>query len=330
MWLFRISPARKKHLAGLVRAGAYLGCVSIVLGAFSLRSARAEMRSKTLELGRQMQKLANATDHDVNKLTLNGQPIWIGSSVAKDAVSVVLDRYESNCQQNTAQPSDSWRQLADKADASTDKSFLSTGILRGGDKEEGTIVCFTKNESSKPSVSEAVKSFTETGNLGAFGSLRYVYAKADDSGKTVVLTAWTDDGFNITSLIPEEGKDSGGADFPLLPRPPSTTRVLATQVEGTPFGVNVYEGHDAPSKVIAYYDDEMRKRGWFALDPEVDRQLDNPRDGGVRPMARLYEKDGVVFTLGANVRDGATMVAVGLAGVSASDRPARGASSSNP
>ncbi len=318
----RLSIAKSKHIRGLLRAGGYVAVLSLGLGAFQLRAAHAEVRNRTVELGRQMYQLANASQHDVNKLNLNGQSMWLGSSLAHDSVDNILDRYEDECRQNSAQSTESWRELAKKIDEKNEKrpALAGSGVMRAGTRLEGTVLCFTKGASSKPTVGEAVKSFVETGELGALGNLRYVYAKQSDSGRTVVLTAWTDDKFNLADVVPEEGVEAKGLDFPNVPRPPTSNRLFSAQIEGTPFGANVYRSKGAPSDVVGYYDAELGKRGWKAIDVEIDNQRarrgEDNKDGLI---GRLYERDGVVLTLAAN-RDAAdTITSLGLAGVVSSD-----------
>jgi hypothetical protein len=310
----RRTAEQRRHLKGLVRAGAYLVALGLVFGVLQVRAARAEVEDRTVQLGRQMVDLAKSTDDDIHRIMMNGQAMFVGSSVSKDAPKNILDRYETYCDKNAAQPGAAWRDLAGKLDAEVEKRFIRTGVLRGGDDKEGTVVCFTKNPASKPTLGEAVKAFGETGNLGALGSMRYVYAKKTERGQTLVLTAWTDDSFSIFDLVPAEGRDVKGEDLDGIPRPPRTDRVLSTRVEGTPFGINAYRGKDAPSAVIGFYDKAMFDRGWRAIDPEL------PPDGH-DSIARLYERDGVVLTLGARVDEGATFSYLGLAGVTAQQRP---------
>lgn len=342
------SAAKSKHVRGLMRAGCYVAVVSLGLGAFQLRQAHAELKNRTVDLGRQMYQLANASQHDVNKLNLNGQVMWMGSSLSHDSAATVLDRYEAECKKNAAQSPESWRQLTQKAaeesketGKGTAASAMTTGVMRAGGGKEGTVLCFLKGEHSKPSVGEAFKSLAETGELGALGDLRYVYAKQGASGKTTVLTAWTDDRFNLVDLVPAEGKESRGTDLPDLPRPPDSTRLFAAQVEGTPFGLNVYRGKQGPANVISFYDDAMRKRGWLAIDPEMDKWMAERGEANTEgAIGRLYEHDGVVLTLAAHIDQGDTITTLGLAGVTSSDgtvtdtgvkasdaRPAKSASS---
>jgi len=320
----RLSVAKSKHVRGLLRAGGYVVCLSLGLGAFQLRNAHAEAKNRTVELGRQMYQLANATQHDVNKLTFNGQPMWLGSSLAKDSVATVLDRYEAECRQNSAQPTEEWRELANKVDEKkADRPMSSSGVMRAGDSREGTVVCFTKGASSKPTLREAFKSLADTGELGALGNLRYVYAKESSRGRTVVLTAWTDDKFSLSDIVPAEGTEAKGADFGEIPRPPSSSRLMSAQIENTPFGVNIYRGKggkDGPASVIGFYDEEMGKRGWAAIDPELGSQMAKRGEENTQGViGRLYEHNGVVLTLTAHSDQGDTISSLGLAGVVSSD-----------
>ncbi|MBS2014642.1 MAG: hypothetical protein JST00_17270 [Deltaproteobacteria bacterium] len=319
LFVRRHSPQKIKHLKGLVRAGVYLGALGLVFGAIQVRSARAEVKNKTLEMGRQMRELANATVHDVNRITLNGQAMFLGSSAAEGTVSSVLDRYHGYCQKNLAQPAESWRKLAEsKEGPPPEDTLLGGGVLRTDAGDEGTVVCFTKSANSKPTTAEAFKTFGETGELGAIGGLRYVYAYKSQKGTTVVLTAWTDDKFNLVQMVPEDGKDAAGADFTGLPRPDGTQRVLSAVVEGTPFGVNLYRGGSSPEKVMESLDGQMHERGWFTFDTELQKRPEFESEKN-KPLAHVYEKDGMVLTVTSHRDDQGVLTAFGLAGVTSTD-----------
>ncbi len=304
----------RRKRRGLLRAAAYLVALSGVFSLVQIRQARADVGDRTVEIGRQMLTLANATQHDVNKLKLNGQSIFIGSSLAKDSVSEVLDRYNTLCEQSRAQPAEEWRAIADKSNSEDVKkgAIGSAGIVRGGDGEEGAVLCFTKTASSKRSFTEALKTFAATGELGALGGVRYVYAHKSPKGNTVVLTAWTDEQFNVKAFMGDETKDCQGEDFDGLPRPPASTRIMSGRVEDTPFGVNVYRSKTSPVELAKIYDEKMIKDGWMALDPELESvEPDNKH----KPVGRLYEKDGVVLTVASHIEPDATFTSMGLAGV---------------
>jgi len=318
LFIIRSSPKRIKHVKGLLRAGAYVVGLSVLFGAFQVRSARAEMADRTLQLGRQMLTLAHAAEHDVNKVVMNGQNMFIGNSLSHDSAKVILDRYQSYCEANAAQPAEMWRELANKPGAATDKKWLSTGVMRGGDNREGTVVCFTKTPKAKQSLAEAAKEFAETGDLGSLGAARYVYAKTTDQGNTHVLTAWTDDTFSIFELVGDETKDVPGVDFGgEIPRLADSRRAFSARLDESAFGVNVYQSKDAPAKNVQFYDDQMQLQGWTAVDPELSRV-----EPGSNGIGRLYEKNNVVLTLASlptstDPKDGSITV-LGLAGVNGS------------
>ncbi len=311
------NPERKKHVRGMLRASAYFATVGLACGIFQLRNARAEVRNQTLEMGRQMFRLANGVQHDVTKATLNGQAMWVGSSLSTDSVGAVLDRYEEHCKMNAAQPIESWRELAAQAEAGkgTGSMLDNFGVLRSGDDREGSVACFTRGNQSKPTVTEALRVFGETGELGALGNLRYVYVKKGKSGGAVVLTAWTDNAFNLRQFAPKPGEEVAGEDFSEVPRPPDSHRVFAVTLEGTPFGVNVYATtSSAPADILAFYDKTLVTAGWRAIDPGAEAFMnEDMKQRGA--LVRLYSRDAVVLTLSAHREGAQTMAGLGIAGV---------------
>jgi hypothetical protein len=305
---------KQKKRRGLLRAAGYLIALSGVFSLIQIRHARAEVGDRTVEMGRQMMALANASQHDVNKLTLNGQNMFIGSSLSNDSVGAVLDRYESLCDKNRAQDNEEWRKLAESNAPAERKAAIGTaGVIRSGDNSnDGAVMCFTKTATSKPSFGEAVKTFAQTGELGALGAVRYVFASKSKNGKSVVLTAWTDEHFNMKSFMGDPTKDCAGEDFAEVPRPSDSQRVLSGRVEDTPFGLNIYRSKATPTAVAESFDAQLIKAGWTALDAELDTQM--PGDPH-HPVGRVYEKDAVVLTLAAHVEPGWTFTTLGLAAV---------------
>jgi hypothetical protein len=294
------TPAKMRHVRGLARAGAYLAFTTLCASAWSIKAARAEMKEETLSLGRSMAAIANATNHDVTPLRLNGERMMIASSVTADGPAAVLDRYEEQCK--TGGGAKGWETLP-KIDEAT-APFGENGLLRAGDDAEGSVVCFVRGEHTSATIREAFESFAKTGELGHLGKLRYVYAKKNPtSGRTLVLTAWTEDSFNVFDLMPEEGKDVRGDDFNELSRPRASSRVFSARAEGSPYALNVYKTKASPETVLADYDADMTERGFRGFDPE------DPEAPG-----RTYVKDGVVLTVAAQVTNGATFVALGLSG----------------
>jgi hypothetical protein len=302
-----------------VRVWGYFCGLTLVCGVISVRNARAEYQDQTLLFGRQMLALAKASNHDVTKIIFNGQPVHVGSSVTEDSAARVLDRYEEYCKASSGQDFTDLEMngTAKAGDLKADAPALAkAGLVRAGSDDDGSVLCFVKGPKTKATSTEAFQSFMATGELGAFGELRYAYASNGPSGKTLVLTVWTDSAFNLGDMIPSDGHDCAGEDFPEVPRVPSSTRVMAARADGMPYGVNVYKTSDAPSKTLEFFDREMKAAGWFTYDPEM---TEAEHDG----QGRAYMKDAVVVTLGTSVQAEGNFVAVGLSGVGADDKLGR-------
>ncbi len=329
---------KAKHRRGLLRVLAYFSGVTLVCGVVSIRHARAEYQDQTLLFGRQMLDLAKAANHDVTKIIFNGQPVHVGTSVTQDSPESVLHRYEDYCKANIGQTDDfrdleklgepagspkvtpdlsdpTIAALADKAAKVDQNALAKAGYMRSEGKEggDGAVVCFVKGPKTKATTKDAFASFMSTGELGAIGELRYAYVSKAPSGKTLVLTVWTDSTFNLRDMIPEEGKDAPGEDFAEVPRLPGSSRVMSARAANMPYGVNVYKTNDAPTKALEFYDREMKAAGWFTYDPEMS-------EGEDKGLGRAYMKNAVVVTLGTSKLPEGNFIAVGLSGVAPEDR----------
>jgi hypothetical protein len=306
---------QRKKLKGQLRVLGYVCVLGVACAALSVRAARAEVADQSLAFGRQLSALTNTEVVDAQRITMNGQSMFVGSTLGKDSVPTTLDRFEEYCRRNSAQTPEEWKKLADKSpEASAEgNSFFKTGLMRSGSENEGTVLCFVRSSESKTTVGEAFSTFSDTGELGAIGQLRYAYAKKTKKGNTHVLTGWTTDKFNLKDMLPaDDGKDVPGQDFAEIPRLKDAQRILATRVEGTPFGVNAYKTDAPPTEVAKFYDESLIKQGWVAVDAELDKKGE-PADRAA--VGHLYEKDGVVLTMAAHIDTGKTFATLGLAGV---------------
>ena len=304
-----------KHVRGLLRAAGYLSVTMIAFSAYSIKAARAEMKQTSLSIGRDMLQFVQATHHSVTPISVNGQMMYMGSSVSDDPVDTILDKYDDACKKDPGQPHLGWKDVplpnAKPGDPKLEDApeLVSKGVMRSGvEGREGSVLCFMRGEETKPSTQEAWTSFMQTGELGALGKVRYAYAKKTDDGRTLVLTAWTESKFNLNDMIPEEGKDAPGTDFPQIPRVPNSFRALSAHAEGRPYGINIYKTTDAPAQTLAFYDKEMVSAGWRGVAPEMD-----PKEG----TGHSYVKEGVVLTVGISQQKEGNFVALGLAGVGA-------------
>jgi hypothetical protein len=310
------TPEVARHRRGLVRMAGYLSFTALVCSGISIRHARAEYSTHSIEFGKQMFELAQARSHDVTKIVFNGQSMYIGSSVTQDDPKTVLKRYEDYCKANPGQPSAaSWADLQKNAIGLQDApDSVKTGLIHVEEEDSSVVACFVKGPATKSTLQDAFTHFYMTGELGALGELRYVYTKRDPKTNTThVLSAWTDSTFNMLSIAgDDDDHDVQGHDFPEVPRLPRSVRTLSAYADGTPYGINVYRTDESPAKVYAYFDQRMHDASWEVYDPQLT-------DGA----ARGYLKDGVVVTVTSSVLPDGHFVSVGLAGVSPHDKLGR-------
>lgn len=300
---------RAKHRRGMMRVAAYFTVTTALCTTVAIRHAHGEYKTTTLTFGKQMLELANARNHEVTKLTFNGQPMWIGASSSKDDPKAVIARYEEYCKKNPGQPSAGWEEYEQRAGKVDDvKDSVKTGVVRAESDEATAVTCFVKGPATKATVEEAIETLLTTGELGALGELRYAYARKDRTGNTLVLTAWTDSTFNLNTMMGDDDKDAPGSDFAEIPRLPRSVRMISARAEGAPYGVNVYKTTESPAKALAFFDATMHDRGFTTYDPQLSF-------GG-----RSYFKDGVVFTVASYEEPDAHYVAVGLSGVTPQDK----------
>jgi hypothetical protein len=230
----------------------------------------------------------------------------------------VLTRYAEHCEANSAQPPEEWRKLANPGSKNAvPVPGDGATVTRGGDgSEEGSVLCFTRSAGSKASVKDALTNFAQTGELGALGGLRYVYAKKTARGGTHILSAWTLDSFNVKKLAPEGNADVRGADFDQLPlaRPDGSQRILSARIEGQPYGINIYESDQEPVAVASAFDAKLIKEGWIAIDVELAKHSpDAPKNA----VGHIYEKDGMILSLSSHPEKKKTVTALGLSGTDA-------------
>ncbi|MBX3224953.1 MAG: hypothetical protein KF795_30835 [Labilithrix sp.] len=307
----------------MLRLAAYFFVVLLVFGALGSRRAHAEYKDKTLAFGRQMLDIAKGSNQQVTNIVFNGQKIHLGSAVSQDGAADVLGRYEDYCKGNAGQqPTDALfasgePKGGDKSTPARDQVEIErTGFVRTGDDNEGAVFCFAKGTESKQTIDQAFDAFMLTGEVGAFGDLRYAFASKGADGKTLVITAWTDSQFNLWDMIGDKDQDVPGNDFPEIPRVPNSVRAISAHAEGTGYAINVYKTTEPSARTLAFFDDKMKSTGWVAYDPELTEKTDGTE-------GRAYLKQGVVVTVATTVEPEGNFVAVGLSGVAPVEASAR-------
>lgn len=295
-----MSVAFTPRVRGVLRVGAYLSVVSLVGGGLAARSAYGSVSEQALATGRQLAKLGEFTK-DSERLMLNGQALNMSSATTDLSMGQVLDRFEGLCKEEGAVPRDlrEVQGLLDDPTLAKQAERLNYGVLRQQTKDDGVIACAVTNPANgKRRFWDGMAAFADSWDLAEVGHLRYAYVRKLESGRTHVLTAWTDGSFKINAMVPPtEGADAPGADSPHLARPPSSVRYLSASAEGRPHAVRVYESTVPAKEILAGYEKDMTAKGFEQVFIGEDA-----------PEARYFSKGGVDIVVVADQNGDRTLV----------------------
>jgi len=253
------------RVRGTLRVGAYLSVLCVVAGGLSARSAWGSMSEQALVTGRQLSKLGDFTK-SAERLNINGQMINMATATTDLPMDKVLDRFEAICREDGAVARDfrEIKGLMDDATLSEQAKRVNYGIMREEKTDDGFIACTVKNPlNGKRSFWDGAKKFAAHWDVAEIGLLRYAYVRKLESGRTHVLTAWTDGSFRLDAMSPPgNGQDAPGIDSANVPRPPDSVRFLSAAAEGSPHGVRIYESKQNAGAVLTDYEQRLGKSGW--------------------------------------------------------------------
>jgi hypothetical protein len=263
-WLRRLFSLPMK----LMRLTAYFAFVSFVFLFFGARSVWGSAEQSLLDIGEGLTAMGDVLGPNY-RVRLNGEPVNVASTTTDLAVGKVLDQFEQECSEHTGGLEEELTRLSEslKGDFPPNlKGAAGKGILRKELGGHGMIACFGRQGGGgAKGILAAAKEVLETGDLAPLGNLRYVTAERRTDGKTHVVTVWTEGRFRIGHMFPASG-DAPGADPGLAVRPPAARRILSAGVDGSPFGVQVYDSAAAPEAVLDHYDREMPVQGWRSIE----------------------------------------------------------------
>lgn len=276
---------RRIHLRGVMRVLVYCTFASLVIAGVSIRSAYGSFKDSALIMGRQLASFGDLEGR-INRVLLNGEPIYVTSAVTKAPMGDVLDRFETLCRQNAGGLDKMFEQLPQnlKDEFEEVDGTAGVGIIRNQDGPEGMIACLAQEPlDGWASLPTRIEQFLGSGDLSKVGDLRYVYVKENGEGRTHVITVWTDGPFNLFNVAPMDGQEAPGSDSPNAPRPQDAVRLLSATIEGAPYAVRIYDSAKPHLEVLAMYDEQMPARGWKPI-PHVSDDA---------PYGRGYTREGV-------------------------------------
>jgi hypothetical protein len=279
-------------LVKLGRAAAFATVVLLLGLGLTVHTARGQMEEKALRLGGDLAQFSDLL-HGTHRVRLNGETIYLASTVAEEDKHTLLDRFDEHCRQHSGGlaeefarlPQAEQQRLAAKAPFSWKSRF---GSIRRENDEAGMVVCFAQREGDGLSSAIArLQAVVETGDLGAFGNLRYAFVRRTKAGQSHVLLTFTEGSFNLNRVL-GRGQEPGGDDPPGAPRPPGGRRVLSVSADGAPYGVQSFHTDLSPQAVAAFYREVMPQLGWqkaLAEDTVYN--------------AAIYQQNGVSMTITA-------------------------------
>ncbi len=244
---------------------AFACCVSIAVVASALRFADAETNDGFSQ--REAMLFPGSESKRARTLHLNGADVSFQTEVVSAPLGDVLSHYEDLCGSN--------------------------GARHPGDA--GHVACL--GVTSARSLGEVVRGFVlfaKNGDLAELGGIRYAFARRVDGGdKTFLLTAWTESGLRVSSLLPPGRGDAEGRDPDGVPRPAKSRRILSAFEEGGPSGVFVYRiDEQSAAEVAAFYRSVLPTAGWRTIAQAASQTI--AIDGAHLVSA---EREGVVVTI---------------------------------
>jgi len=278
-WIRRWS----RRLFGGLRVAVYLCVVSGTLGWLAARSAHGHVGEAGLAVGRQLAGLEDLTGSS-HRVRLNGQVVNVASAVTAAPVAGVLDRLERTCKEGSVARELEALAAVLPAPFAEIEPGTARGVLRKESKRDGMVACLLAMPGQKQSsLAERLARFEKTMNLADVGLLRYAYARTLPSGRTHVLTSWTEHAFDVGALIAGGTEDAPGSDVPGAARPAQSVRLLTAEIEGAPHATRIYESTLPPAALLDGMSKDMEIRG-FAAVGLIERQV---------PHGRAFSRDGL-------------------------------------
>lgn len=279
-----------------IRLFAYLSLVFFVIGILAARSVYGSVKDSALEVGDELVRFGDLFAQK-NKVRINGELMNVASAVTDAPLKDVLDRFETECRAHAGGLAEEFARLPEALKTKAPKELTGPeglGVVRKEENGRGMVACLAQDGAGgSAGLLTRLSEFAKTGDLGKIGKLRYVVAKKTQAGATHVVTAWTDGPFRLGHAFPKTG-DAPGSDADNAPRPGACRRLLTAGVEGTPYGVRIYDAAGTPAEVLRSYDEAMPKLGWEA-NAAVEHELKGEGRAYARPGVDLMiftERDG--------------------------------------
>lgn len=277
-WFPRLAALRRVAF-GALRVALLFTFLTTLAVFFWVKSAKAKVSEALAGFGRELAALQGTTLHSNPRLlTVNGVALHVVSASSTLEMSELMNRLEALCRANAGvnvPPG-----IPGNLRALNDATPVG-GILRKESDNEGLIACLDPGQ--RLDLDELVvrlKRFSETGNLGDVGELRYARVERNAKGATV-LVLWTEGDVPLRGMFPQTG-DAPGKDPKDVPRPEGSRRFLSGAEHGAPYSATFYEGGRlAEKELFDWYVTKLRDAGFRVTPDPKARALTAERDGRV-------------------------------------------------
>lgn len=256
-------------MAGAGRVSVFFLVLFVLLLVPLVHQARAALDGRFLEFGASMMRYSDAfRQDDPRPLRINGQQLFMSVGTTDDTVEEVLSAYESRCMARDGRTADAIHAASGRKGLPKDMDLrLFDGTLRHDEEDRGFVACLDMGEErvGVMDLLARIDRFFASGDISDVGRLRYVFAEKGHD-RTRFVAFWSEGSLRPLEMFPEAG-DAPGIDFPHLPRPEGSRRILSAWEEGELYGISVYaeiEG-DVPSARRAY-EAKLVEAGWHVLD----------------------------------------------------------------
>ena len=220
------------------RAAAFCAFVFAVSSLVAARAVYGQVGESALSLGRDLVPFADLL-YGTHTVRINGETMYLASAVSEESKGEILDRFEAACRERSGGLFEEFERLPRAKKEELQRRApnlwgLRFGAVRREDASEGLVMCVAQHGGGGiHGVFDRLTAFAQTGELSELGDLRYAYVRATPTGKSHVLTTFTEGRFNLYRVL-GRGGEPPGTDPPGAPRMAGTRRVLSVSSDGAP------------------------------------------------------------------------------------------------
>jgi len=249
-----------------LRVSAFVSVALLLLLLFRAHQVRGQVSERMLSMGRDLVPLRDLL-RGTQSARLNGESMFLASTVSDQPLSDVLNRFEQHCLDQSGGLRESFAALPEAARAQVSRKApaawrLRHGVMREEEAQQGMVVCVARpGQGGFKAWLSDVRRFIKDGELSHLGQLRYIYAQRTESGRTHVLTTFTQGPFNVYRALGQL-EPTSGARLEAVPIPPNAQRPMTFSVDGLPYALQLFQVPGKPEDVTRYYLEILPRLGW--------------------------------------------------------------------